>query len=294
MKKRRINPKEVPTQEELIRLGLQDADPDDPLTKRIVQMHGLMGEPPAPRPRASKEAPRIAQARSHKTRPASIEPVRRQLAEAWNQWFIAKSPLEREKIRRNQIVPLEKTYYWIADRIPNKEWPSGIGQVKLWKGRIYRANPIGLNPAQAVLLFNHFSVSEKPCSASEKRDRFLVYLWALRRHGGVTVGIPVSRGRPKTRCADCANVHLVSARSRNMKILGCPSCGSRRHTPFDQCATRPGSERTIRITQKDLSHRFRVSRQHLRTIIKRYPLPQELQRLPRTAVTKLTPSTPID
>jgi hypothetical protein len=268
MKRRRSEPTELPTKEDLTRLGLPNADPDDPMVQRLFRMKALMGQVQAPRPHVSTKHSPVAQARSNKAKLPDLAPIRRELAALWSRWEIGSQ--EARKSLLKQIAPWEKQYFWIEDHMPAQERPAKLGYSRVWHGRVYSASPKGLDFMEALSLLNQFLPLGHAHSDAEERDRFIAYLWALRRHGAVTVGVPVSRGKPKSRCVDCGDIHLDSKRTKELKLLGCPRCGSLVHKAIDPTHTKPGTERTFRITRKELCRRFRISRQHLRTIVGRY------------------------
>ncbi len=290
MKRRRIKTIGLPSKEDLTRLGLQDADPEDPDTHRVLLLHELMGDPAAPRQSISSGGAVVTQGRSHKARLPDLGPIKKELTVLWKRWETSTSQEARRRIRR-EIHPLDQKYFWIVDHMPAEERPSPMAYCRVWHGRVYGVNPRGIDFLQALSILNQILPPGYECSEGEVRDRFVAYLWALRGNADFTVGIPVSRGKPKARCVDCGNVHFVSARTKDMKLVGCPKCGSRTHNPIDPTLTKPGSERRFRVTQAELCQRFRIPRGRLRTIIGRYvPRKAKLPKL-RIAVTTEAPLT---
>jgi len=210
-----------------------------------------------------------AQARSSQVHLPHPDSFRCELTKIAKSLETPLSPEIRKKIGE-RFAELERRYFFAKDALPANQCYAGISYVRAWRGRMYEISPKGMTPEQALLTLNYFFPPGYNCSDSEARDRLLACLWYFRKSADIVVTVPVSRGRPKARCASCGDIHFVSARSKDMKRVGCPKCGSRTHTPIDPCLAKPGSEQRLRATRAGLCRRFRITTNRLRTIIGRY------------------------
>jgi hypothetical protein len=288
MKRRRSKSTVPPLDERLVKLGLQDADPEDKQTQQILHLNELMQvreRISTPITSSRGTSPQARSSRAHSPHPDSFRPELTKLAKSLE----ASLSADLQKKNRERFAELERRYFFAKDALPADQCFSGISCVVMWHGRAYVMSPKGMTPQQALVTLNHFFPPGANASESEARDRLLAGLWYFRKSAEIVVTVPVSRGKPKARCASCGDIHFVSARSNDMKVLGCPKCGSRTHQPIDPSLAKPGSERRIRVTRVELCRRFRITSGRLRTIIDRYFPRKDEPQASRTAVTTEAP-----
>lgn len=284
MKRRRFTPKRCDPDLLLPDGGPTEAGPEDPDAERIERLREMMEPPAAPRLHISTSRRAVAQARSNKAKPADYGVIGSEVGKLYGSLDALRGDEARGPVLK-RIKELDDQYLAARATHPIEEQPTGLPYIRVWHGRVYGVAPKGLAVGQFLSILNHMLPPDHDGSEIEVRNRFLAFLWHIRRSATITVGAPISLGKPKSRCTDCGDVHPVSKRSKDLKLLGCPKCGSMRHGMIPPDATRPGSVREIQITQKDLCRRFRVTRSHLKTIVKRYSPGPRPGGSPRTAVT---------
>lgn len=278
MGKRYVRKRVVPVDERLAKLGIENADPEDEATRRVLEISEVID---AAAQRTSQTTMTRwsgkPQARSNKAVLPDLEPIRRRLTKLWKQWTDLPSGAERSGVRK-AITEAEVEFWWIRDRLPESKRPGGVAYCHRWHGRVYRMDFFGEN----ILIeyhkaMNHLLPSTLKCSEAELRDRYLSFVWHFRKKSIITVGVPVSRGKPKTKCVDCGSVHPLMARYDfvTLKPPGCPQCGSRTHKPIDPTLVHPGSEKVVRVSLPELARRFHVKLSHLKRAVKKYSLSSE-------------------
>jgi hypothetical protein len=268
--------------------GSTEADTADPDTQRIERLREMMGEPKAPRPHISTRRALVAQGRSHKAKPPELEPIGRELTKLWKKLETLQGDEARRPIRQ-RIRDLDAQYFAARAALPEQEQPSGFAFLRRWKGRVYRVDPKGISAMHALAIYNHIMPGGLACSDGEARDRFLVYLWCFRKRAAITVGVALSMGKPKVQCSGCGTIRLAWNPWKPEIKSECRSCDTKSYKSIDAAAMRPGSDRPLHISQREICQRFRVTRGHLCAAILRYSPPDVGRKRRQSAVSTEVP-----